>query len=87
MSVLCNLYSISVNMNENEDKSDVTSPLTIQINHSKIVIDDKEKKNLTKFDVKKYKRRWFILGLFCFYCGLSTFQWVEYSIITNIITR
>ena len=31
-----------------------------------------------------YKRRFFILGIFCLYSTSSAFQWIEFAIITNI---
>lgn len=36
-------------------------------------------------DIRVYRRRWLILGLFVFSCGSSTMQWVQYSIIANVI--
>ncbi|KAG5894847.1 hypothetical protein JTB14_033689 [Gonioctena quinquepunctata] len=38
-------------------------------------------------EVKASHKRWYILGLFMMYAALSTFQWVEYSIIANIVMR
>ncbi|XP_043278899.1 uncharacterized MFS-type transporter C09D4.1-like isoform X2 [Venturia canescens] len=38
-------------------------------------------------ETKLYKSRWIVLFLFIFYSATSTFQWVEYSIITNIVAR
>ena len=35
---------------------------------------------------KLYTRRYFILAIFSLYSMSSAFQWIEYSIITNIIT-
>ncbi|XP_050314466.1 uncharacterized MFS-type transporter C09D4.1-like [Anthonomus grandis grandis] len=37
--------------------------------------------------VKAFKRRWYILAMYVYYATLSCFQWVEYSIITNIVMR
>lgn len=37
--------------------------------------------------VKALKKRWFILAMYIIYATISTFQWVEYSIITNIVMR
>lgn len=37
--------------------------------------------------VKALKKRWFILIMYIIYATISTFQWVEYSIITNIVMR
>uniref|UniRef100_H2Z1Z5 Major facilitator superfamily (MFS) profile domain-containing protein n=1 Tax=Ciona savignyi TaxID=51511 RepID=H2Z1Z5_CIOSA len=36
---------------------------------------------------KLYKRRFFILGIFCIYSMSSAFQWIEYAIITDIILK
>ena len=36
---------------------------------------------------KLFKRRWFILFLFSFYSGSNAFQWIQYSIIGNIISK
>ena len=38
-------------------------------------------------ETKVYKRRWLMLGLFILYTGMSTFQWVQYCIINNIVAR
>lgn len=37
--------------------------------------------------IRVYKRRWLVLGIFAFYSGVSTCQWIQYSIITNIVCR
>ncbi|RLU24566.1 hypothetical protein DMN91_002655 [Ooceraea biroi] len=37
--------------------------------------------------LKAYKRRWLTLIIYIIYTGGSTYQWIEYSIITNIVTR
>ncbi|CAD6244045.1 GSCOCG00013220001-RA-CDS [Cotesia congregata] len=49
--------------------------------------DDNRGGNGDEINIKEYKKRWIMLGLFTIYTGLSTFQWVEYSIISNIISR
>jgi hypothetical protein len=36
---------------------------------------------------KLYKRRWLILLLFVLYSMSNAMQWIQYSIISNIITR
>lgn len=38
-------------------------------------------------EVKALKKRWLILIMYIIYATISTFQWVEYSIITNIVMR
>ncbi|XP_014668051.1 PREDICTED: feline leukemia virus subgroup C receptor-related protein 1-like [Priapulus caudatus] len=32
-----------------------------------------------------YRRRWFILALFCFYSMTNAIQWIQYSVISNVI--
>lgn len=41
----------------------------------------------TEVVIKVYKRRWFVLFIFILYSALSALQWIQYSIITNIITK
>ncbi|XKL64609.1 hypothetical protein PGB90_004695 [Kerria lacca] len=41
----------------------------------------------TEIECKTYRRRWFILALFCLCSGGSAMQWIQYSIITNIIVE
>lgn len=53
----------------------------------KVSSQDDNRGNSDEIKIKEYKKRWIILGLFSIYSGLSAFQWVEYSIISNIITR
>ncbi|XP_032673896.1 uncharacterized MFS-type transporter C09D4.1 isoform X2 [Odontomachus brunneus] len=38
-------------------------------------------------ETKIYKRRWLILIIFVLYSASNALQWIQYSIITNIITR
>jgi len=37
--------------------------------------------------LKVYKKRWLMLIIYMIYNGTNSSQWIEYSIITNIITR
>lgn len=37
--------------------------------------------------LKVYKKRWLMLGIYMIYAGANSSQWIEYSIITNIVTR
>ncbi|GJQ81225.1 hypothetical protein Trydic_g20444 [Trypoxylus dichotomus] len=39
------------------------------------------------FETKLYKRRWVIIGIYVLYAAASSMQWVQYSIITNIIVK
>lgn len=34
-----------------------------------------------------YKKRWLILGIFVLYSASNAMQWIQYSIIANIITE
>lgn len=36
---------------------------------------------------RAYKRRWVILVIYISYAAANSFQWMEYSIITSVITR
>ncbi|XP_017476335.1 PREDICTED: feline leukemia virus subgroup C receptor-related protein 2-like isoform X2 [Rhagoletis zephyria] len=38
-------------------------------------------------EIKVYKRRWIVLFLFVFYSGANAAQWIQYSIINNIIVK
>ena len=38
-------------------------------------------------EVKTYRRRWWILALFSLYSATNAFQWIQYSIISNIIVK
>lgn len=38
-------------------------------------------------ECRTYKRRWLILFLFCLCSGCNASHWIQYSIITNIVTR
>ena len=33
-----------------------------------------------------YKMRWFVLAIFCSHSAINSFQWIQYSSITNIVT-
>lgn len=58
------------------------------VNNPVKVINVEEKHvNNNTLETKVYKRRWLMLCLFILYNGLSTFQWAQYSIITNIVSR
>ncbi|XP_015119902.1 feline leukemia virus subgroup C receptor-related protein 2 [Diachasma alloeum] len=46
-----------------------------------------EEKNISKMEIKDSKWRWVLMAVYIFYCGISAFQWVEYSIVANIIVR
>ncbi|XP_023015797.2 choline/ethanolamine transporter flvcr2a [Leptinotarsa decemlineata] len=41
----------------------------------------------TKTEIKVYRRRWLILAIYNMFCAANSFQWLEYSIITNIVMK
>uniref|UniRef100_A0A1B6E568 Choline/ethanolamine transporter FLVCR1 n=1 Tax=Clastoptera arizonana TaxID=38151 RepID=A0A1B6E568_9HEMI len=41
----------------------------------------------SKTECKLYKRRWLMLALFVFYSMSNAFQWIEYSIIANVVQK
>ncbi|XP_018794043.1 PREDICTED: feline leukemia virus subgroup C receptor-related protein 2 isoform X2 [Bactrocera latifrons] len=43
--------------------------------------------NVEVAEIKLYKRRWVVLFLFVFYSGANAAQWIQYSIINNIIVK
>ncbi|XP_076632513.1 choline/ethanolamine transporter flvcr2a [Colletes latitarsis] len=51
------------------------------------VVNGTKRDDRDPLEIKVYKKRWIILALFITYTALSTFQWIQYSIITNIISR
>lgn len=51
------------------------------------IINNDEKDNGDLLRTKVYKRRWLMLGLFSMYSSLCSLQWVQYSIIANIVSR
>ncbi|RZC37108.1 putative MFS-type transporter C09D4.1, partial [Asbolus verrucosus] len=38
-------------------------------------------------EIKAYKRRWIVLFIYVFYTTINAYQWIEYSVITNIVMR
>lgn len=46
-----------------------------------------EEHEIKESDVKLYKIRWIILGIYIMYAAMNSFQWFEYSIIANIVMR
>ncbi|CAL1678175.1 unnamed protein product [Lasius platythorax] len=46
-----------------------------------------ERSDIEPLKLKVYKKRWLILAIYMFYNGAIACQWIEYSIITNIVTR
>jgi len=66
-----------------EDKSQ--SEILTKKNLTKI-IESGEPTNVKQLKLKVYKKRWLMLIIFMIYAG-SNSQWIEYSIITNIVIR
>lgn len=44
-------------------------------------------KNQKNLEIKAYKTRWIILAVYVLYTSINAYQWIEYSIITNIVVR
>ncbi|KAK0098548.1 hypothetical protein PV326_007008 [Microctonus aethiopoides] len=68
----------------------VNMDISLTVKYSSSNIDDMDEKSsnvVQKIKIKEYKVRWVMLSLFSFYWGLSTFQWIEYSIISNIVSK
>ncbi|XP_034174889.1 choline/ethanolamine transporter flvcr2a [Osmia lignaria lignaria] len=57
------------------------------VNNSVRIISNSEKDNGDLLQTKVYKRRWLMLALFSTYSSMFTLQWVQYSIIANIVSR
>lgn len=51
------------------------------------VVNDKKENNCNLLETKVYKRRWLMLGLFTLYSGIANSQWLQYSIVANIVSR
>ena len=46
-----------------------------------------ESTDVESLKLKVYQKRWLMLIIYIIYAGTNASQWIEYSIITNIITR
>ncbi|KAM0727467.1 Choline/ethanolamine transporter flvcr2b [Formica fusca] len=46
-----------------------------------------EQPDIEPLKIKAYKKRWIMLVIYMIYNGVIASQWIEYSIITNIVTR
>ncbi|XP_043524473.1 feline leukemia virus subgroup C receptor-related protein 2-like [Frieseomelitta varia] len=51
------------------------------------VVNGNEKSNSNPLETKVYKKRWLILALYILYTGMSNAQWIQYSIIANVVSR
>jgi len=67
-----------------EDKS-LSEVLTIK--HSIKIAKSDEPADVGPLKLKVYKKRWLMLIIYMIYSGVNSLQWIEYSIITNIVTR
>ncbi|KYN30097.1 PREDICTED: feline leukemia virus subgroup C receptor-related protein 2-like [Trachymyrmex cornetzi] len=67
-----------------EDKSQ-SEVLTIK-DSTKITKSD-ESTNVEPLKLKVYKKRWLMLIIYMIYNGTNSSQWIEYSIITNVVTK
>jgi hypothetical protein len=70
-----------------EDKS--TSEVLAAKNPAETVKQTGERSSvpIEPLKLKVYRRRWLTLIIYIIYNGTSTYQWIEYSIIANIVTR
>ncbi|KAG7188877.1 hypothetical protein KM043_008483 [Ampulex compressa] len=57
------------------------------VNASAKMLEGNEENSYQRLELKVYKRRWLMLGLYILCSGGSTCQWIQYSIISNIVTR
>lgn len=46
-----------------------------------------EQVEVQRSEVRLYKKRWFILTIFVFYSMSNAMQWIQYSIIANIVQK
>jgi FLVCR family feline leukemia virus subgroup C receptor-related protein len=48
-----------------------------------------ERKQLEQVEpeIRAYKSRWIVLTIFIVYAAVNSYQWVEYSIINNIVMK
>ncbi|XP_055687095.1 feline leukemia virus subgroup C receptor-related protein 2 [Lutzomyia longipalpis] len=49
--------------------------------------DHLESQKPVSSEFRVYKRRWIVLAIFCLYSASNALQWIQYSIIANIIQR
>ncbi|XP_065216394.1 uncharacterized MFS-type transporter C09D4.1-like [Planococcus citri] len=49
--------------------------------------DEKHDDNAFNVECKTYKKRWLILALFCMCSACNASHWIQYAIITNIVSR
>ncbi|XP_043277297.1 feline leukemia virus subgroup C receptor-related protein 2 isoform X2 [Venturia canescens] len=56
-------------------------------NFQPIPAEDEDERTSLVVETKLYKRRWLVLAIFVVYSASNSMQWIQYSIINNIITR
>ncbi|XP_072755721.1 choline/ethanolamine transporter flvcr2a [Anoplolepis gracilipes] len=59
----------------------------LTIKNSTTIVKSNEQSNDEPLKLKVYRKRWLMLAIYMYFNGVSAAQWIEYSIITNIITR
>lgn len=69
-------------MTEEKDLNEV-----LCVNNLVKVVNGNEKSNSNPLETKVYKKRWLILALYILYTGMSNAQWIQYSIIANVVSR
>lgn len=55
--------------------------------YSAKIVKPNEQSDTEPLKLKVYKRRWIMLIIYMYYNGAISAQWIEYSIITNIVSR
>lgn len=48
---------------------------------------NEESTSKRNFEVRLFKRRWLVLLLFSIYSGTNAFNWIQYPIISNVVTK
>lgn len=43
--------------------------------------------NNVVYETKAYKKRWYILAVFIWYSGINAYQWVEYTIVNDLVAK
>lgn len=51
---------------------------------TEVLSDSNNEKEIPK-EYKVYKKRWLVLGLYAMSAGLSGVQWIQYSVIADVI--
>ncbi|XP_024889434.1 feline leukemia virus subgroup C receptor-related protein 2-like [Temnothorax curvispinosus] len=60
---------------------------TLATKDSTKITKSEELDDIGPLKLKVYKKRWLMLAIYMIYTGSNSSQWIEYSIITNIVTR